>query len=487
MSLDWLRLWPELLRLNLEKARHARRLRARLGGSGNALPGPSPCQSGSDSGRAHQTRCEACLRFDRTRRYHVVCPALRIREKGAFCSLDSREIRPAWGRAFVVFSIPPLALAIVLILGAWSFLRFGSGLKTLPLADVACPPRWANIDEHRRSHFRDLALGALRSGDFNAATVALFSAAGSGQGTPGENIALARLATIGKFFSLSDDLHARNAAAHPERAAELALSWHDDLLLSDRPQQLARLALGQLVVRDAPREFWLRAFFESIRHPGVAANLLAADPPITLPHPGLAHALRARAALDRKDFVAASDELIALSGLMPGQAARRFLAFSWTGANQPHRAKAAALSTAHPAPPGETASLLHALLSAEDRGQEARAALRPLFDEPSLRTIVLAALVRNPDGDMLREFASTIPPAAESDARLQVALWIAACRTGADDIAGSAEASLEKLGHPVPARLPADRSKPAERKSLAVIAALLPLDREVLHALVEAP
>ena len=488
MSLDWLRLWPELIRLNLEKARHARRLRSRAGGLDNAPPpGPSRCQSGSDSGRALQTRCEACLRFDRARRYRFVCPALRVGGKDAFCSLDSREIRPAWGRVVVLFSIPPIALAAILILGSWGFLRFGSGLKTLTLTDVAWPPRWTKIAEHRRARFQTLALDAIRSGDFTAATVALFSAAGSGRGSSGENIALARLAALGKFYSLSDELHARNIAEHPGRAAELALAWHDDLLLAGRPQQLARLALDQLHVPAAPREFWLRAFFESIRHPDVAAHLLAADPPAAFPHPGLEHSLRARAALDRDDRVAASDELLAFSGLMPGQAARRFLALSWADAGQPQRAKAAALSTLHPAPPGEIASLLHGLLREEGRGQEARAALRDLFDEPKLRFAVLAALVRDPDADLLNEFETTLSPVERTDARLQVALWIAARRAGVAELVRSAEASLEELGHPVPEKLPEEPPPPAERKTLLPAASLLPLDREILHALREAP
>jgi hypothetical protein len=487
MPLDWLRLWPELIRLNLEKARHSRRLRSRLAGHDAPPPGPSPCQSGSDSGRAHLTRCEACLRFDHARHYRLVCPAIRVREKEAFCSLDSRDIRPAWSRVFIACAIPPLALVAIMIFGSWGFLRFGSGLKTLSLADVAWPPRWENIAEHRRARFRDLALDAIHTGDFNTATVALFAAASTGQGSPGENIALARLATLGKFYGLADDLHARNLAAHPGRAEELALAWHDDLLLSGRPRELARLALAQLPARDASREFWLRAFFESIRHPGVSADLLAADPPLSFPHPGLEHALRARAALDRKDLIAASDGLLALSGLMPGQTARRFLAFSWMDADRPLRAKAAALSTTHPAPPGEIASLAHALLRSDGLEQEARAALRPLFSEPSLRFVVLAALVRDPDADLLREFESTLPPDARSDTRLQVALWIAARRAGAVDIARSAEAALEKLGHPVPGKHPENGTQPAEREALLLTAALLPLDREILHALHAAP
>ena len=199
---------------------------------------------------------------------------------------------------------------------------------------------------------------------------------------------------------------------------------------------------------------WLRAFFESIRHSGVAASLLAADPPPVLPHPGLAHALRAREAVDRTDFIAASDELLAFSGLMPGQAARRFLAFSWADADQPHRATAAAVSTTHPAPAGEVASILHALLGTAGNKQEAQAGLRPLFAEPSLKIAVLAALIRTPDAELLREFASTIPPGAQTDARLLVALWIAARRAGADDIARPAETALERLGYPIPAPPP---------------------------------
>src|SRR5690606_3818882 len=96
-----------------------------------------------------------------------------------------------------------------------------------------------------------------------------------------------------------------------------AIAWHDDLLLADRPAKLARLALERLSAPGTHRGFWLRAFFKSIRRPGVAAPLLA-DPALSLPHPGLRHALAARALIDEHKALAAADQLIALAGLPPG-------------------------------------------------------------------------------------------------------------------------------------------------------------------------
>lgn len=480
MLLDWLRLWPEFIRLNLQKARHARRVRH----AGASCPPPAPCQSGSDTGRANETHCEACLRLDRSTRYRHVCPALRVTSRGAFCTLDSAAIRPCWTRALVALVLPPLALAATAILGVWLFLRFGSGLAALPIGDVAWPPRWKNIAEHRRSHFRATALRALAAGDPSTTSVALFSAAHSGSGTPAENHTLARLATLGGYHSLADEIHVATIAAHPDRAAELAIAWHDDLLISARPRQLARLALAQLARADAPREFWLRAFFDSLRHRGVAAELLALSPPLELPHPGLRPALAARKALDQNDQPAAADQLLAFSGLLPGETARRFLVFSWLDAREPSHARAAALSRAHPAPAGEIPLLLYTVLRAEGANAAARDTLRPLFAEPALRSSVLAALMRDPDAELLREFATALPPEARTEPALLAGVWLDARLAAAPDLAAAAAADLGKLGHGVPAEL---ESAPPSRETLAATAGLLPFDRELLRALRAAP
>jgi len=478
MTRDWLRFAPEIVRLNLAKTRHRLGLRRHATG---ASPRPAPCQSASDSGLARDTRCEACHRFDHARLYRHVCPDLVFLGGDARCARDSADIRPYWGRAFAQLALTFASVWLALAFVFWGVLRL-RGLDTLPLADVLLPARWHQIAEHRRAHFQRIALQAVAARDPATVSIALFSAAQTGRGTPESNILLARLATLGGYHSLADALHSAALDAGPRRA-DFAVAWHDDLLISGRPRELARLALAELARPDADREFWLRAFFEALRHPDVSADPALADPAPAYPHPGLRFAVAARAALDRGDRAAAADQLLALAGALPGQAARRFLVFSWLDAGDASRAREAAISTAHPAPPGEIAVLVHALLRAEGRDAEARAALRPLFDEPALHAAALAALVRDPDAALLHEFARRL---ADADPRRHAGLWLAARRAGTPDLVAAATEALARAGQPIPTELQDPGTRPATRESLTLAAALLPLDREVLHALREA-
>lgn len=482
MTLDWLRLWPELLRLNLLKSRHRLNLRR---AAGNAHRRAAPCQSASDSGRPLETRCEACHRFDRASRYRAVCPDLVLVPGDARCGRDASAVRPYWGRALAQFGALLLVVYLGLGLSAWALLRT-RGMGKLSPVEVLLPSRWPDIAEHRRAHFQLVALRAIAANDAVTASVALFTAAQTGHGTADSNVALARLSTLGGYHSLADELHASNIAAHPQRANELAAAWHDDLLLSGRPQELARLALKRLALPEAPREFWLRAFFESIRHRGVSGALLASPSADALPHPGLRFALLARDALDRDDHAAAVDQLLAFAGALPGESARRFLVFSWLDAAEPERARAAALSTAHPSPPGEIAALAHALLRDAGNIDAARATLRPLLARPALRPLVLAALIRDPDADLVAELAAA--PAAESGVapRFPVGLWIAARRAGDRALAARLAEDLARNGQPLPPELGGDPAAPAPREKLVLAAGLFPLDREVIYALREA-
>jgi len=480
MPHDWLRLGPEIVRLNLQKARHARQLGA---APARARPFPAPCQSPSDSGRARDTHCEACMRFDSARRYRLVCAHLELTSRGAFCRLDSAQIRPEWRRVLVFWTAPWVVLALLALLGTWSVLRFGTGLAGLSPLDVAFPSRWSRVSELKRQKFTTLALSAIHRGDFPQAGVALFTAARIGRGAANENLALARIATLGGYHSLADELHAQTIAAHPDRTDELTLAWHDDLLVANRKLELARLSLAQLARPGSPREFWLRSFFESLRHPGVAATLHAENLAASLPHPGLRHALLARRAIDSRDRISAHDELIALSGLPPGDAARSFLTHAWLDLGETARAHAAALSTRHPSEPGEISLLAHEILRAEGNIPQARAVLRRLLEEPTLRPRVLGALVRHADPELLREFFATLPEAARSDPRLLAGLWIAARRAGLADLATTTETALANQGGPIPAELRGSYTQPLPRESLRLAAALVMPDREVLIAL----
>jgi hypothetical protein len=477
--LDWIRLWPEALRLNLAKAGHQRRLhRARhlLGTLPLASFNPAPCQSASDSGRAGVTRCEACHRFDHARRYRFLCPSLVIQGSEARCASDASAVRPHWGRALLLLTLPLLALHLLVTTGFWLNLRH-QGLDRLSWLDVALPPRWPALTEHRRIHVRDLALDSLAAGDLRTATVALFTAAHTGNGPASDNIALARLATLGAYHSLADDLHAANLAAHPDETETLAAAWHDDLLLADRPARLARLALARLAA-GGDREFWLRAFLQSIRHHNIAAGLLD-DPSVKLPHPSLRHALEAMRALERSELAAARAALLAFDQLPPGAAAQAFSALLWLEAGGKHALVPPELVDQKP-------DLAYALLRRAGRHEEARHALRPALTDPLRRASALGALIIDPDPVLAAEAARLLtrarPPASAEEL---AAAWLAARRADHPEAHGLA-AALAVIGQPVPESLLALDFTTNSRMKLGLAAAVLPMHREILCAVRDA-
>ncbi|MCU0792905.1 MAG: hypothetical protein MUE42_08665 [Opitutaceae bacterium] len=475
--LDWLRLWPEFLRLNLQKARHRRRLRRAPAG----VAPPAPCQSASDSGRAGITRCEACHCVRRATRYRLVCPALEVRGSEGLCTLNAAEVRPLWGRAAAGLMLPPASVLVLLGLAIWAVLQ-AQGLRSLDPLSVLWPPRWSEIAEARRHHFQSLAVEAFAAGDPASATIALFSAAQTGHGTQEENQRLARLATLGGYHSITDAIHTADLARHPARADAIATAWHDDLLIGDRPGELARLALARLASPDSPRGVWLAAFLESIRHPGVAAPLLA-DSELTLPHPGLRHALAARADLDAGRPARAGDQLIALAGLRPGPEVRRFLTLGWLSVGDARRALAAALDPSHPAAPGEPALLAYAVLARSGDTDQARAALRPLLADPRHRLAVLSALIETPDAVLVAELHAAAPPAADTGHRELSARWLAARRAAAPELAATYATTLALAGRAIPAELLGADLASASRQPRGLAVAILSLDREILYAL----
>ncbi len=441
--------------------------------------GPAPCQSGSDSGRAGVTHCEACHRLDRASRYRWVCPHLRVVRGNALCVMDAVEIRPSWGRAAAAWLVPPALGWVLLALGAWLVFR-QQGLETIRPLDVLLPTRWGQIEQRRRTHFHDLALRSLAKGDPETATIALFNAAQSGQGTSAENRILARLATLGGHHALVDQLHAGTAATHPEAAGEDALAWLDDLLLADRPVGAVELALARLAIPGAPRDFWLRAFFENIRRPGTAKAVrarLATEPP----HPGLRHALAARAALDEGDTLVARDQLLALEGLPPGSSVRRFLVFSWLDVGDAARAWRAVFDRSHPARAEEVAVLAYAVLHRAGDAAAARSLLRPLLGQAESRREVVGALLLDPDPELVDELGAQIGPMVE--ARELVPLWLVARRAGREEAAAHWAEELETRGEPLPADLLGLDWIGLTDNAPSVAVTRLPLQREIIYLL----
>lgn len=477
--LDLIRLWSEALRLNFVKARHRwdiRRARHVLGTLPLAALGPAPCQSSLDSGRGGITRCQACRRFDQTRNYRLLCPSLLVIGNETRCASDAIDVRPYWGRALLILGIPLFALYLFAATACWINFRH-QGLERLSWFDVALPLGWPAINEHRRVHFRDLTLDALARGDMRSASAALLTAAHTGHGPPSDNIALARLATFNGYHSLADDFHIANLGANPADSEKLSIAWHDDLLLSDRPARLSRLALSRLLA-GGDREFWLRAFFESIRHEGIAHDLLQ-EFPDKLPNLGLRHALEARSALSRSELAQARRSLVAMEKDLSGEAAHRFAIQLKLDVDGPETKIPPDLIAQKP-------DLAYTLLRRSGRHAEAREALRPWLHEPRRRTAALASLIVEPDPVLAIEVIHLVLSAGEAAAPPDLAAaWLVAKRAArpeADRLALALAARAKPIPHSI---LNLDLT-PCDRAPLGLAAAMLPLHRDIIYALRDA-
>lgn len=389
------------------------------------------------------------------------------------CRSDAEAVRPDWRRACIGLALPPALAMFVAGLVAWSALRFTTPLHPPALFDVLWPPRWERVAEQRRRHFGALAAGAIAAGDPATATVALFSAVRIGRGDPADNQALARIATLGGYHSLADDLHLAALGGHgadEPRRARAAVAWLDDLLIARRPAEMMRLACAELARPAVPRELWLRAFFEALSAPGSAAA--ATMPEAGWPHPSLALAVRARLALAAADHVRAAAALDEFSRQLPGPPARRFLALAWLELGDVARARAAAADQRHPDPMHDAAVLAYEIEHAAGRPDVARALARQAWARTELRPALRAALIRRPDARLVGEWAADCP-----DASALAATWLGAKRAGDDERASALGEALGAAGYPPPTSA---LDRPAERD---LIAAMLPLDREALWAL----
>src|SRR5207253_1322402 len=82
-----------------------------------------PCQSPSDSGRAYETQCDACMSWSRPARFQRVCPLLVPTKDGMRCSANTPEVRPFWGRAFGFYGGVLFSIYLVGVITVFIFLR----------------------------------------------------------------------------------------------------------------------------------------------------------------------------------------------------------------------------------------------------------------------------------------------------------------------------------------------------------------------------
>ena len=134
--------------------------------------GAAPCQHPSDSGRAGETGCEACVGWRDKGRFHRLCPLLATSADGRrVCSVDAARVRPFWGRAVLFYCGSLAALAAFCVLGV--FAAFQAIGYRVPLYVVAWPPAWHRVQTARAEYFYRVALAAFNAGDVRQSFLAL--------------------------------------------------------------------------------------------------------------------------------------------------------------------------------------------------------------------------------------------------------------------------------------------------------------------------
>lgn len=224
--------------------------------------GPCPCQAPSDSGRAGETHCEACVTWHTPWRFRRVCPHLKQTPAGVRCGVDTAQIRTFWWRACGFYAATALAIYLLAALAIFTGLR-SIGYAVTP-ADIVWPPAWHRIDEKRADFFFRKGAAALQAGDMREALFALGVSHNLAPHNYTTGAVLARLYQSAQP-ALSDQLYAQLLHDNPEQATQTAQAWMRALLARGDFPLLQTLALDRLMARPENPAPWIHALIFSSR------------------------------------------------------------------------------------------------------------------------------------------------------------------------------------------------------------------------------
>jgi len=239
-----------------------------------------PCQSASDSGRALETHCDACLLWDQPARFQRVCPLLVATPAGLRCSADAADVRPFWGRALRYLGLGLLSAYLAATVATFTAFRV-IGYPVSYLA-VAWPPAWSRLDEARGRYFLQKGRSALGTGNVKAA---VFSLSLAHDLAPHDYDIAFTLASLWQFTQpgLSDQFYAQLLREHPGRRDQTADAWHRALLARADYRVIKLLAAEQFTHTDAGHAgYWMQSLLFASRqtHDVSPLRALLAGPPM---------------------------------------------------------------------------------------------------------------------------------------------------------------------------------------------------------------
>lgn len=231
-----------------------------------------PCQSPSDSGRALETQCEACVSWARPGRFRRVCPLLVETSDGLRCSADTADVRPFWGRAGLYYGVAALACYAVLVVVAFSFLRTVG--YPISIVDVAVPVRWHKLQEARSWYFENRAEKAFEAGNTVEGLLYLSNAFDFDPANYRVGLKLAKNYQAGQPAQ-SDEIFNRLLQDHPDRREATAQEWFRALLARGDFPRITTLAQGQILAGSPRAAVWMRALLFATERTATDAPLAA--------------------------------------------------------------------------------------------------------------------------------------------------------------------------------------------------------------------
>jgi hypothetical protein len=224
--------------------------------------GRSPCQNPSDSGRALETHCDACLHWNRPARFARVCPLLVSTPKGLLCSANTAQVRPFWGRAARYIGGSFLGVYLVGALGVFMFLRVIG--YPINIVHVTWPGLWYRVPQARSAYFFNKGNAAFAAGHVREGLLYFDNAYKFDPSNYLAGLALARNYQTTQPIA-SDTIFARLYREHPVQRAATAQDWFRGLLARGDFAQVAKLASHELLSEPAHASPWMRAFIFSTR------------------------------------------------------------------------------------------------------------------------------------------------------------------------------------------------------------------------------
>lgn len=231
---------------------NARKTWFRMGGA-RAVP---PCQNMSDTGKAMETHCEACIGWNRPERFRRVCPLLVQRGGGFRCAADAPNVRPFWGPAVRFYGGAILTLYVAGVLAVFFFLRTVG--YPVSIVHVALPPLWSKVGQARGWFFVERSNRAFAQGDATAGLLYLANAYDFDPGNYEAGLTLAKHYQAGQP-ALANDVFQRLLRDHPDRHDATAQDWYRALIAHGDFDRILRLAQREVERGGRFANAWMRA------------------------------------------------------------------------------------------------------------------------------------------------------------------------------------------------------------------------------------